>query len=52
MLFSNPFNLYVSVVIFFGLWGLGLGLGNTNDCAYMINLCMWDSAMCKAMKKS
>ena len=26
---------------------LGIGLGNTTVRAYMINVCMWDSAMCK-----
>jgi hypothetical protein len=26
---------------------LGLGLGNTTACANTINVCMWNSAMCK-----
>jgi len=30
---------------------LGIGLGNTTDRAYTINVCMWDSAMCKDRKK-
>ena len=31
---------------------LGIGLGNTTDRAYTINVCMWDSAMCKDRKKN